>query len=264
VARKELRSRFINILSPLSCCFKSFRLNDIINDVIQIPMEAALIVKYYLLFWSNCQEKFTTLRRDRGDIISDPSLGRGQGRRIRGFWGPMGARYPSTGRMRRPGRDRAFSSQVVTLGGSENATRRAEAFSSQVATLGGSEKTFRVAFNAFRMNECEREPHQGTRETTMKPRISRRALTGAALGLLGAPALVRAQDTFPNRPITLVVPSPAGGGTDFSARLIADQLGRALGGSMVVENRPGRGCAGRQNHRRLSFSARAMRPFTVT
>jgi len=73
----------------------------------------------------------------------------------------------------------------------------------------------------------------------MKPRISRRALTGAALGLLGAPALVRAQDTFPNRPITLVVPSPAGGGTDFSARLIADQLGRALGGSMVVENRPG-------------------------
>ena len=73
----------------------------------------------------------------------------------------------------------------------------------------------------------------------MKNRISRRALTGAALGLLGAPALVRAQDSFPSRPITLVVPSPAGGGTDFSARLIADQLGRALGGSMVVENRPG-------------------------
>jgi len=44
----------------------------------------------------------------------------------------------------------------------------------------------------------------------MKPRISRRALTGAAFGLLGAPALVRAQDTFPNRPITLVVPSAPG------------------------------------------------------
>ena len=73
----------------------------------------------------------------------------------------------------------------------------------------------------------------------MKQKLSRRALTGAALGLLGTPALVSAQDTFPNRPITLVVPSPAGGGTDFSARLIADQLGRALGGSMVVENRPG-------------------------
>jgi tripartite-type tricarboxylate transporter receptor subunit TctC len=41
----------------------------------------------------------------------------------------------------------------------------------------------------------------------MKPRISRRTLAGAALGLLGAPALVSAQDAFPNRPITLVVPS---------------------------------------------------------
>ncbi len=137
-------------------------------------------------------------------------------------------------------------------------------FSSQVATLGGSEKTFRIAYSACRMNGCEREPLQGKGETTMKARISRRTLTGGAFGLLSAPALVSAQDAFPNRPITLVVPSPAGGGTDFSARLIADQLGRALGGSMVVENRPGRGCAGRQNHRRLSFSARAMRPFTVT
>ncbi|MCA3361772.1 MAG: tripartite tricarboxylate transporter substrate binding protein, partial [Roseomonas sp.] len=73
----------------------------------------------------------------------------------------------------------------------------------------------------------------------MENRISRRALMGGALGLFATPALVRAQESFPNRPITLVVPSPAGGGTDFSARLIADQLGRALSGSMVVENRPG-------------------------
>ena len=69
----------------------------------------------------------------------------------------------------------------------------------------------------------------------MKNNISRRVLTGAAFGLLGTPALVRAQDTFPNRPITLVVPAPAGGGTDFSARLIADQLGRALGAGQSLE-----------------------------
>jgi hypothetical protein len=102
-----------------------------------------LLIKDYLLFRSNCQEKFTIFWRDRDNIISDPSLGRGQGRRIRAFWGPMGARYASTGRMRRPGCDRAFSSQVVTLGGSENATRRAEAFSSQVVTLGGSENAIK-------------------------------------------------------------------------------------------------------------------------
>ena len=69
--------------------------------------------------------------------------------------------------------------------------------------------------------------------------IGRRPLIGAALGSVAAPHVLRAQEVFPNRPITLVVPSPAGGGTDFSARLIAEQLGRALGGSMVVENRPG-------------------------
>jgi hypothetical protein len=37
----------------------------------------------------------------------------------------------------------AFSSQVVNIDGSENATRRAEAFSSQVATLGGSENAIK-------------------------------------------------------------------------------------------------------------------------
>jgi len=68
--------------------------------------------------------------------------------------------------------------------------------------------------------------------------LPRRGLAGAALGLLSTPALVQAQEAFPNRPITLVVPSPAGGGTDFSARLIADQLGRALGGSMVWKIAP--------------------------
>jgi tripartite-type tricarboxylate transporter receptor subunit TctC len=64
---------------------------------------------------------------------------------------------------------------------------------------------------------------------------ARRTLLGA--GLLAAPAL--AQPAFTGRVITLVVPAPAGGGTDFSARLVADAFGRALGTTMVVENRPG-------------------------
>ncbi|MBR0670061.1 Bug family tripartite tricarboxylate transporter substrate binding protein [Neoroseomonas soli] len=67
----------------------------------------------------------------------------------------------------------------------------------------------------------------------------RRALLGAGLATLAAPGLLRAQGSLAGKTITLVVPSPAGGGTDFSARLVADSLGRALGATMVVENRPG-------------------------
>jgi tripartite-type tricarboxylate transporter receptor subunit TctC len=64
--------------------------------------------------------------------------------------------------------------------------------------------------------------------------IRRALLAGLAL-----PALGRAQTSLAGRPITLVVPSPAGGGTDFSARLVAEAYGQALGTTMVVENRPG-------------------------
>ena len=67
----------------------------------------------------------------------------------------------------------------------------------------------------------------------------RRALLGAGLATLATPGLLRAQNSLAGKTITLVVPSPAGGGTDFSARLVADSWGRALGGTMVVENRPG-------------------------
>ena len=44
---------------------------------------------------------------------------------------------------------------------------------------------------------------------------------------------------FPDRPIKLVVPSPAGGPPDIMARLLSDKLGAALGQSVIVENRPG-------------------------
>ncbi len=62
----------------------------------------------------------------------------------------------------------------------------------------------------------------------------RRALLACLL--LSAPA--GAQD-FPSRPVTLVAASPAGGGTDFSARLIAEPLSQRLGVPVVVENRAG-------------------------
>jgi tripartite-type tricarboxylate transporter receptor subunit TctC len=66
----------------------------------------------------------------------------------------------------------------------------------------------------------------------------RRALL-AAVPLLAAPAVARGQSPLAGRPVTIIVPSPAGGGTDYSARLIQEPLGRALGTTVVVENRPG-------------------------
>jgi len=62
---------------------------------------------------------------------------------------------------------------------------------------------------------------------------------GVALGLgLGlAPAM--AADKFPDKAIHMVVPVAPGGGTDFAARLLSDEMGKRLGQSVVVENRPG-------------------------
>ena len=50
-----------------------------------------------------------------------------------------------------------------------------------------------------------------------------------------------AAQPYPNKPISLVVPQTAGGTNDIVARLIAPGFGEAIGGSVVVENRPGAG-----------------------
>ena len=65
--------------------------------------------------------------------------------------------------------------------------------------------------------------------------LTRRKFSLAAGAAIIAPALARAQ-TFPSRPLKLIVPYAAGGGTDAIARLIADATGAELGQTMVVEN----------------------------
>lgn len=60
---------------------------------------------------------------------------------------------------------------------------------------------------------------------------------GTACALAGWPA-VQAQ-TYPSKPVTLVVPFPAGGATDTATRLVATHLGQVLGQTVVVENAAG-------------------------
>jgi tripartite-type tricarboxylate transporter receptor subunit TctC len=62
---------------------------------------------------------------------------------------------------------------------------------------------------------------------------------GAALGWLTGAA--RAQDKWPSKPITYIVPFPAGGTTDVLGRLIGQKLGAALGTTIVIDNRGGAG-----------------------
>ncbi|MBR0649907.1 tripartite tricarboxylate transporter substrate binding protein [Roseomonas terrae] len=68
----------------------------------------------------------------------------------------------------------------------------------------------------------------------------RQALTIAAAAL-AAPRFSVAQETRPNRPVTLLVPFAAGGSNDVVARLAAPVLEARLGQPFVIENRPGGG-----------------------
>ena len=63
---------------------------------------------------------------------------------------------------------------------------------------------------------------------------------GLALGLASIARTSRAQ-VFPSRPVTLIVPWPAGGATDISLRLLAELASHALGQPVLTENRGGAG-----------------------
>lgn len=72
------------------------------------------------------------------------------------------------------------------------------------------------------------------------PGCRRRTLLAGVAGLAAAPVFSFAQAaSYPTRPVTLIVPWPAGGQTDITMRILGDLAARHLGQAVVVENRPG-------------------------
>ena len=72
-------------------------------------------------------------------------------------------------------------------------------------------------------------------------KFPRRRFLHLAAGAVALPALshVAKAQAYPSRPITMLVPFPAGGGTDAVARTIADRMRTSLGQTVIIENLAG-------------------------
>jgi tripartite-type tricarboxylate transporter receptor subunit TctC len=74
-------------------------------------------------------------------------------------------------------------------------------------------------------------------------KLPRRNFLRLAAGAAALPAVARIAwaQTYPSRPVTIIVPFAAGGGTDVSARIVGDYMSRTLGQPFIIENVPGAG-----------------------
>ena len=69
----------------------------------------------------------------------------------------------------------------------------------------------------------------------------RRKLFVSAAALIAAFGMSAHAQTYPTKPVTIIVPYQAGQGTDVAARLFAEQLSKAMGQQVIVDNKPGAG-----------------------
>src|SRR5215203_3502069 len=72
---------------------------------------------------------------------------------------------------------------------------------------------------------------------TSRRSVLRMAAAGAAVASLGS----HAQSSWPSKPVTVIVPFPAGGGTDAFARPLAAQFAKLTGKQLIIDNRGGAG-----------------------
>lgn len=79
------------------------------------------------------------------------------------------------------------------------------------------------------------------RTPTTRGRIGRIATTLALAALVGAPALAQQALPWADKPIKLIVGATPGGSTDIIARVVGQEIGNALGTTVIVENRAGAG-----------------------
>ena len=69
--------------------------------------------------------------------------------------------------------------------------------------------------------------------------LSRRLILALILSLTLIPASSRAQESYPSRPVRLIVGFAAGSSGDVAARIVSNKLSQLLGQPVIVENRPG-------------------------